>query len=308
MKLFYVILIYVFNILINQVYAANIINEANQKGVNNVHWHKQEAIDAQQLANKAIPTNASSVFFLRPNSTDGLQTSANIAINDRFQVSLQPNHYSQVYSCTGINEISGEVTGHKNNDLLKNALTFNLEPNTTYYFYVQTDNNGNTNIKPITQDSAKNALKSMTYQSHQISRVVPNCPPAPAPTVAPPVVTPVVALPSIELKVLFDTNKSEVKPQYYPEVQRVADYMKQYPKTTATIEGHTDNRASDSYNLALSQRRVDAVKKVLIDHFGIPANRLNSIGYGKTRPIASNDTAEGRQQNRRVVAVFESNL
>ncbi|WP_349773448.1 OmpA family protein [Psychrobacter sp. WY6] len=71
------------------------------------------------------------------------------------------------------------------------------------------------------------------------------------------------------------------------------------------IEGHTDSRASDSYNQALSQRRVNAVKEVLISQFGIGAERLTAIGYGESQPIATNSTTEGRQLNRRVVAVVE---
>ena len=83
--------------------------------------------------------------------------------------------------------------------------------------------------------------------------------------------------------------------------------MARHPEVSATIEGHTDSNASDSYNLKLSQRRVDAVKQILIDKFGIESSRLNAIGYGESRPIATNATAEGRQQNRRVVAVFQAN-
>ena len=83
--------------------------------------------------------------------------------------------------------------------------------------------------------------------------------------------------------------------------------MARHPEVSATIEGHTDSNASDQYNLALSQRRVDAIKKILINNYGVPAARLKSIGYGESRPIATNATAEGRQQNRRVVAVFQAN-
>ncbi|MFP3398519.1 OmpA family protein, partial [Brevibacterium sp. SIMBA_078] len=66
-----------------------------------------------------------------------------------------------------------------------------------------------------------------------------------------------------------------------------------------------DSRASDSYNQALSQRRVDAVKSVLITEFGITPDRLSAVGYGESKPRASNDTVEGRQLNRRVVAIVE---
>ncbi|MFW2178528.1 MULTISPECIES: OmpA family protein [unclassified Moraxella] len=292
---------------INTAQAARIVDEANVKAVNQVKWHKVENINAEDLVKKDIPNNSASVFFLRRADKDTLQTSANVAINDRFQVSLQPGNYSQVYSCVGINQISGEITGNKNNDLLKNALTFNLEPNTTYFFDVDVDENGVTTIKHITKESALESLKTMKYQTHQITRVVPNCQPAPAPITAPPPVIVEPAYETIELKVLFDNDKAIVKQHYYDEVKRVADFMARHPEVTATIEGHTDSNASDAYNVALSQRRVDAVKKILINTYGVDASRLNSVGYGESRPVATNATAEGRQQNRRVVAVFQAN-
>lgn len=288
--------------------AATTSDNGNAKRVGNVKWHKVADIDPQTLLNKTIPANSASVFFIRPLDKDGLQTSANIAINDRFQVSLQPGNYSQINSCVGINQISAEITGHKNNDLLKKFINFNLQPDTTYFFNIDVDNNGQTQIAPLTQERALELMKDKHHQVHQISRVVPNCQPAAEPVTPPP--APIVineTLESIELKVLFDTDKSIVKPMYNDEIQRVADYMNRHPNSTATIEGHTDSRASDKYNLALSQRRVDAVRKVLIDHFGIAGNRLNAIGYGESSPVATNDTAEGRQQNRRVVAIFQNN-
>lgn len=166
-------------------------------------------------------------------------------------------------------------------------------------------------MKHITEEKAMTMLKEMKYQTHQITRVVPNCPPeTPEPTqvpLPPPVVPAKVQYENIELKVLFDNDKSYVKPHYYTEIEQVAKFMERHPEVTATIEGHTDSNASDMYNVKLSQRRVDAVKKILIEQYGVSANRLNSIGYGESRPIATNATAEGRQQNRRVVAVFQAN-
>lgn len=285
--------------MVSQAQAARIIDEANHKAVNQVHWHKVDNIAAKDRLNQAIPDNTASVVFLRKLDKDGLQTSANVAINDRFQVSLQPNNYSQIYTCVGSNQISAEITGHKNNDLLKNANLYQLSANTTYFFEIDVDAKGNATVSPISQNTAMAALENMAYQTHQITRVVPNCP----------VIQPAAPIQyeSIELKVLFDNDKSLVKPDYYPEVKRVADFMARHPEVSATIEGHTDSNASDSYNLKLSQRRVDAVKQILIGKFGIESSRLNAIGYGESRPIATNATAEGRQQNRRVVAVFQAN-
>jgi OOP family OmpA-OmpF porin len=111
---------------------------------------------------------------------------------------------------------------------------------------------------------------------------------------------------SIELEVLFDTNKAVVKPLYLDNVKKVADFMLLYTNTSADIEGHTDSKGSASLNKKLSQRRADAVREALVSKFGIEASRLRAIGYGKDRPIADNKTEAGRQKNRRVVAVVRA--
>lgn len=106
---------------------------------------------------------------------------------------------------------------------------------------------------------------------------------------------------SIELNITFDSAKSVVKDAYLPEVQKLATFMNQYANTVVTVEGHTDSQGADAYNQKLSQSRADAVKAVLITKFGIAADRVNAIGYGEAKPIADNNTAEGRETNRRVV-------
>jgi OOP family OmpA-OmpF porin len=76
--------------------------------------------------------------------------------------------------------------------------------------------------------------------------------------------------------------------------------------TTAVIEGHTDNVDTAEYNQKLSEARANSVRQYLIDNFGIKASRLTAVGYGETKPIASNKTEEGRQKNRRVQAVIKA--
>ena len=107
---------------------------------------------------------------------------------------------------------------------------------------------------------------------------------------------------SITLLVEFDFDKSMVKPQYHNDLEKVANFLKAYPKTTGELEGHTDSIGTEEYNMKLSMRRAESVKKYLVQNFGIAADRLSTVGYGESRPVASNDTAEGRQRNRRVVA------
>jgi len=121
-----------------------------------------------------------------------------------------------------------------------------------------------------------------------------------------PVPPPVKEKVTITLNVQFDTNKAIVKDKYYDDIKRVADFMKEFPDTTAEIGGHTDNIASAAYNQKLSEKRANSVRQYIIDKFGIDGSRLTAAGYGLTKPIASNDTDEGRQKNRRVEAVMEA--
>ena len=111
---------------------------------------------------------------------------------------------------------------------------------------------------------------------------------------------------TIVLNVEFDTDRAVVKDKYRNEIKKVADFMKTYPNTTAVIEGHTDNVFTAEYNQKLSEARAISVRQYLIDKFGIDASRLKAVGYGLTKPIASNNTEEGRQKNRRVQAVMKA--
>jgi OmpA-OmpF porin, OOP family len=111
---------------------------------------------------------------------------------------------------------------------------------------------------------------------------------------------------TIALNVEFDSDKAVVKDQYSNEIKKVADFMKKYPNTTAVIEGHTDNTNTAEYNQKLSQARADSVRLYLINKFGIKASRLSAVGYGLTKPIATNSTPEGKQKNRRVQAVIKA--
>ena len=111
---------------------------------------------------------------------------------------------------------------------------------------------------------------------------------------------------TISLNVQFDTDKAVVKPKYKDDIKKVADFMKEYPDTKASIEGNTDNTGSAAYNKKLSKKRADAVAAYLVKNFGIDKSRLSTVGYGFDKPVASNKTAKGRQQNRRVDAVIET--
>jgi OOP family OmpA-OmpF porin len=109
----------------------------------------------------------------------------------------------------------------------------------------------------------------------------------------------------VTLNVEFDFDKASIRKTSHQEIGNLADVMKKYPDLKIALEGHTDNVGGTAYNEKLSQRRVDAVKKYLMEKFGIDASRLSAKGYGLTKPVASNATKEGRQKNRRVEAAAE---
>ena len=101
--------------------------------------------------------------------------------------------------------------------------------------------------------------------------------------------------------IFFDFDKAVLKPESFPELERVVQFMNDKPSVTIEIEGHTDNIGKADYNKVLSERRANAVKKFLTTK-GLAANRISTIGFGETRPIVSNDDEkDGREVNRRVV-------
>lgn len=108
---------------------------------------------------------------------------------------------------------------------------------------------------------------------------------------------------TIDLNLEFDSNSANLRTDHYPEIQRVVDFLRQYPTANAVIEGHTDSSGGAEYNQSLSEKRAASVRDYLVNQADVRAARLSSRGYGETRPIATNETVEGRQQNRRVSAV-----
>ncbi len=110
----------------------------------------------------------------------------------------------------------------------------------------------------------------------------------------------------VELDVKFDFDRAQVRSESYSDIQNLADFMKQYPQTSTVVEGHTDSVGTDAYNQRLSERRANAVRDVLVNQYGVEANRVNSVGYGESRPVADNATEEGRAINRRVEAEVEA--
>lgn len=103
--------------------------------------------------------------------------------------------------------------------------------------------------------------------------------------------------------VLFDTGQATLKPGAYPTIDRLASVLKEAPDRKVVIEGHTDSVGSEDFNQGLSERRAAAVQTALLER-GVNAEQITALGKGETFPVASNDNAAGRQQNRRVEMIF----
>jgi len=103
--------------------------------------------------------------------------------------------------------------------------------------------------------------------------------------------------------VLFAFDKATLSPHAFRNVEKLAVFLQKHQNRNVLIEGHTDNVGSDAYNLDLSQRRAEAVKNALVDK-GVGAQRVATKGYGEKYPVVSNNTSDGRQQNRRVEVII----
>ena len=98
---------------------------------------------------------------------------------------------------------------------------------------------------------------------------------------------------------LFDLDSAMLKPDSEPDLKLMAQMFAKYPDTRLIITGHTDAKGSEQHNFKLSERRAQSVRNFLVDQ-GVVPSRINTMGYGELRPVASNDTAEGRRLNNRL--------
>jgi OmpA-OmpF porin, OOP family len=103
--------------------------------------------------------------------------------------------------------------------------------------------------------------------------------------------------------ILFDTGKSEIKPESTPTLKQIAAALKEHPDLKVEVQGHTDNVGKAEANMKLSQARADAVKRALTGEYGVTDAQITAKGYGDTKPAAANTTPEGRANNRRVELV-----
>jgi OOP family OmpA-OmpF porin len=103
--------------------------------------------------------------------------------------------------------------------------------------------------------------------------------------------------------ILFDSGSDRIRPESTPTLKEIGQMLKDHADLKLLIEGHTDNVGDDASNQTLSEKRANAVRDHLISNYGIEAARLQAKGFGETKPVGSNDTPEGRQNNRRVELV-----
>ena len=101
-------------------------------------------------------------------------------------------------------------------------------------------------------------------------------------------------------QILFDAGRAIIKPESVPTLASLGEVLQSDPKLTIEIQGHTDNAGTPATNLRVSRERAVAVKVYLVQSLGIAPERLTTIGFGDTKPVASNATEEGRGQNRRI--------
>ena len=111
---------------------------------------------------------------------------------------------------------------------------------------------------------------------------------------------------TVRNEILFDTDSSSLRSASRDELREMADVFNKYNDTTIVVAGHADSTGSEAYNERLSSRRANAVSGYLED-LGVRGSRIDAVGYGETRPKASNSSASGRQQNRRVEIYVRAN-
>jgi OOP family OmpA-OmpF porin len=108
----------------------------------------------------------------------------------------------------------------------------------------------------------------------------------------------------VVIPILFDFGKSDIKANYYDELDKIGSFLKEFPASKGTIEGHTDSIGGPKFNQKLSLARAEKIRSYLSKKFGIDASRITAKGYGETKPVDSNKNAAGRAKNRRIESAF----
>ncbi|HVN83988.1 MAG TPA: OmpA family protein [Candidatus Binatia bacterium] len=193
--------------------------------------------------------------------------------------------------------LTGPLEQTKGGFAIAGGFNYDITPSTALGIFLRRDESS--------IQAAAGTHANFTYLSTGLAltyRVLPAppAPPPPAPVVAqapppPPPVKKKIVLRGVN----FDFDKSNVRGDAAPVLDEAVNTLKEASSITIAVEGHTDSMGSDEYNQGLSERRANAVRDYLAGH-GIDKSRMTTEGFGESRPVATNDTDEGRAQNRRV--------
>lgn len=150
-----------------------------------------------------------------------------------------------------------------------------------------------------TVETSIDACEGREPKAEPVVAAAPAAKPMPVIAPAPKVEEPAMPAAPAQFRGFFDTNSAELKPVAFNQLDGYADYMNEVTAVSVKVIGHTDSRGSEAYNQKLSEKRAMAVKTYL-EGKGVAADRISASGMGESQPMASNKTAEGRAENRRV--------
>ena len=294
------------NSSINKLDSANIINE------NKMRWSKDGRV-FQQPDDSLIAENRSRVIFFRDpaDTRKDIPVYIGIGAQKMFQTSLKDGHYSDVVVCSGPQTINSASIEDISEDVVSYSKLHELAPQKTTYIKVGLSSTNQVIVQQVAAAAAIPQLSNTTRQSYQISRVSMVCDAKPKIIEVPVAIESIPqaiyeenkAEPRIEYAVNFDFDTSIVINNNYAKFEGLANFINLYPNSNIILEGHTDSKGSDAYNLNLSKIRAEKVKNILVNSYGVDAYQLSTVGYGEARPIDTNETELGRLNNRRVVAV-----
>lgn len=277
-----------------------------------VTWEKSGEV-FHEPTNANLEDNESRVvFFSDTNNNPLININIGIGPNNLFQTSLQNGHYSDIVICSGSQIISVGKLNKEIGEVVFHSKNYQFIPQTTNYLQVGLSAAGSPVIQQIPTANALSLLNQNTRQTHQISRVLSDCTTPIKPIVPTPVLEP-IKVPTlaediqepyyVTSNILFDFDSDAIKSNNYGQLKGMANFIKSYPNMDITLEGHTDSKGSDEYNLKLSRARAKTVRDILITHYGLESMRIRAVGLGESRPVDTNETDQGRQNNRRVIAI-----
>lgn len=278
-------------------------NASQSQAFNQADWHTSGAV-FQPANDEQLKNNESRVVFFRDAIAGQASDPIIIAVGDNslFQVSLQDGHYSENILCSGQQTIKANTLNNATGQINSYVESYQFSSQATVYLQVGLSAAGMPVVRQVPSDQALMMLSESTRQTHQLSRVAYLCDPIQAAMPAPVETTPqsLTVNDLSQFRVLFDTDSTNIKGSNYAQLDGMASFIQSFPKVPLTLAGHTDSQGSERYNLKLSEGRAHSVKTILVEKYDIEAERLSTVGYGESMPVDSNDTEQGRRNNRRV--------